>query len=262
MKDLIKLIGILLSSLLFACSSDNGDDGGDSGGGGKDDVWDKSRTTKVLVISDLSAGNLFPNANYSSVVNKIKATEQNAILLTNTNVSFSATEMLNPAAKVAHQSLYMPYFVPRGKTGSEYLGNTILLGQALNDMQQTVLTADCWMFQAEIPFTSSLKMRFSSATFSSDDQIAAAVSSIKNNLFVSTLVVGTVKRSLSSKLESSLSTALTKDSYMLNIIDNANKSSEYCIYILGSSKWKLRDMSETAISGDIKSFLIQIELLK
>ena len=72
MKDLIKLMGILLSVLLFACSSDSGDDGGDGGGGGKDDVWDKSRTAKVLVISDLSAGNLFPNANYSSVVNKIR----------------------------------------------------------------------------------------------------------------------------------------------------------------------------------------------
>lgn len=262
MRDLIKLIGILLFTLLLACSSDSGDDGGNGGGGGKDDVWDKSRTAKVLVISDLSAGNLFPNTNYSSVVNTIKATEQNVILLNNTNVSFSATEMLNPAAKVALQSLYMPYFVPHGKTGNEYLGNTVLLGQALNEMQQTVLSADCWMFQAEIPFTSSLKMRFSSASFSSEDQITAAVSSIKNNLFVPTLVAGTVKRNIVSKLETSLSTALTKDSYMLNIVDNVNKSSEYCIYILGSSKWKLRDTNESAISGDIKSFLIQIELLK
>ncbi|MBK5720004.1 hypothetical protein JGH11_03875 [Dysgonomonas sp. Marseille-P4677] len=261
MKDLIKLIGILLSSLLFACSSDNGDDG-NNGGGGKDDIWDKSRTAKVLIISDLSAESLFPNSNYTPVVNAIKAKEQNAILLNNTNVSFSETEMINPAVKVAHQSLYMPYFVPYGRADNEYLGNTILFGQALDEMEQTILTTDCWMFQAEIAFTSSLKMRFLSASINSDDQITPAVSFLKNNLFVSTLVVGTVKRSVLSKLESSLSTTLTKDSYMLDIIDNTGKSSEYCIYVLGSSKWKLRDVTESVVSGDIKSFLIQIELLK
>jgi len=246
-----------------SCSgSDDDGDGGGNGGGNTDAPWDKNRTAKVLVISNLAEGNLFTGTDYSAVANAVKSAGQTVTLLDRTNVSFTANTMSNPGVNVASLSAFVPVFVPIDKGSTSYTGSTVLFDHTIASLEQRKVSENCWLMRKEVNFTSSLKMNFTTVSFNSEAQLDAGVTAIKASLGTSSLVVGVVKRSLASSFQSKVTSSFANGGYMMEMVKNADTGSAYCIYVIGSSKWKFRELTEAGVSGSIKSFLLQVEYLK
>lgn len=261
MKNRLKSILFTLGlCLLFSCSGD--DDNGTGGGTEPETPWDKNRTAKVLVVSNLSEGNLFSGTDYTAVVNGLKSTEHHISLLDRSNVSFTQTSMINPGVNVAYQSGKVPLFVPINKSTSVYTGSTVLFDKPITSLDQVISSDYCWLMKQEVNFTTSLKMNFVTTSFNSESQLEAGATALTGALNVQTLAVGVVKRSLAASFESKLSSVLTTGNYTLELMKNADTGSAYCIYVLASKKWKFRELTETTLTGNIKSFLIQVEYLK
>lgn len=260
MKNRLKSILFTLGlCLLFSCS---GDDNGTGGGTEPETPWDKNRTAKVLVVSNLSEGNLFSGTDYTAVVNGLKSAEHHVALLDRSNVSFTQTSMTNPGVNVAYQSGKVPLFVPVSKTSSAYTGSTVLFDKPITSLDQVIASDYCWLMKQEVSFTTSLKMNFVTISFNAESQLETGAVALTNALNVQALAVGVVKRSLAASLESKLSSVLTTGNYTLELMKNADTGSAYCIYVLASKKWKFRELTETTLTGNIKSFLIQVEYLK
>ena len=257
LKSMLFTLGLYL---LFSCS---GDDDSSSGNTPEPETpWDKNRTAKVLVVSNLSEDNLFSGTDYTSVVNELKSTEHHISLLDKSNVSFTQTSMTNPGVNIAYQSDKVPLFVPISKGSSVYTGNTVLFHKPLTSLDQVIASDYCWLMKQEVNFTTSLKMNFVTISFNAESQLEAGATALTGALNVQTLAIGVVKRSLVVSLESKLSSVLTTGNYTLELIKNADTGSVYCIYLLTSKKWKFRELTETTLTGNIKSFLIQVEYLK
>jgi len=261
MKSLLKISLLLLPFCFLAISCSGSDDDG-TGGSGQETPWDKSRTAKVLIISNLSEGNLFSGTDYTAVANSIKNIGHAVALLDRSNVSFTSTTMTNPGVNVASLSQHIPVFVPINEGSNSYIGSTVLFDHTLSTLEQRKATDYCWLMRQEMNFTSTLSMNFATISFNDQSQLDAGVSVIKSSVNNSTLVVGVIKRSLSSAFESKISESFGKENYMLELVKNSDTNSAYCIYALASSKWKFRELTETTVSGNIKSFLIQVEYLK
>ena len=105
-------------------------------------------------------------------------------------------------------------------------------------------------------------MIFSSVSLNSEDLIAPAVDVFKKKVNEQTVLVGTVKRALLPNLESAITSNLTSDTYSFVEVENRNRDSEYCIFVLTSHKWAFRGVTETSVSGDLHCFQLQIESLK
>ncbi|MBB4036796.1 hypothetical protein GGR21_002709 [Dysgonomonas hofstadii] len=264
MKSLLKISSLLLSFcfLVMSCSGSDDDDTGNGNGNGQEKPWDKSRTAKVLVISTLSEGNLFSGTDYTTVVNTVKNTEHAVVLLDRSNVSFTGAIMANPGVNVASLSKHIPVFVPVDKGNNTYTGNTVLFDQPIQSLEQRKVTDYCWLMKQDVNFTSSLVMNFSTVSFNAESQLDAGVSLIKSSVGNSTLIIGVVKRNLSSAFESKISESFGKGNYTLELMKNSDANSVYSIYVLGSPKWKFRELTEATVSGNIKSFLVQVEYLK
>lgn len=263
MKDMLNLKSILFTlglCMLFSCS---GDDNNGSGDGPEPEApWDKSRTAKVLVISNLSEGNLFSGTDYTSVVNGLKSTQHHIAMLDRSNVSFTQSSMTNAGVNVAYQSGKVPLFVPISKNSSVYTGSTVLFDKPLTSLDQVIASDYCWLMKQEVNFTTSLKMNFVTISFNGESQLEAGAAVLKNALNVQALAIGVVKRSLAASFESKLSSVLTTGNYTLQLMKNADTGSAYSIYVLASKRWKFRELTETTLTGNIKSFLIQVEYLK
>lgn len=105
-------------------------------------------------------------------------------------------------------------------------------------------------------------MLFCSVSLNSEDLIAPAVDVFKKKVNEQTVLVGTVKRALLPNLESEITSNLTSDTYSFVEVENRNRDSEYCIFVLTSHKWAFRGVTETSVSGDLHCFQLQIESLK
>lgn len=261
MKDILKiLLFFLIGSFIVSCSGS--DDDGNGNGGETETPWDKSRTAKCLLVSNLSEGNLISGTNYTAVANFVKTTNHHVAILDKANVSYSGTTITNPGINVAALSGYMPVFVPIDKTSNGYTGNIVLFDHTIPSLEQRVVTENCWLMRKDINFTSALRMNFSTVSFNAEEQLDAGVSVIKNSLNTSALVIGTIKRNLASAFQTKVSSSFANGGYIMEIVENADANSAYCIYIIGSSKWKFRELTESNVSGNIKGFLLQVEHLK
>lgn len=105
-------------------------------------------------------------------------------------------------------------------------------------------------------------MKFSTVTLVSEDLIAPMLQVFKDNVQKESVVVGTIKRSLMSSFESTAKTILASSPYSLTEIKNKDNTTDYCIFLLSSDKWKLREMNEKHIAGNINSYQLQVEFLK
>ncbi|MFV0538322.1 MAG: hypothetical protein ACK5M3_13280 [Dysgonomonas sp.] len=263
MKYILNLKSILFTlglCLFFSCSGD--DDNGSGNTPDPEAPWDKNRTAKVLVVSNLSEGNLFSGTDYTSVVNGLKSTEHHISLLDKSNVNFTETSMTNPGINVAYQSGKIPLFVPISKSTSVYTGSTVLFDKPITSLDQVIASDYCWLMKQDVNFTTSLRMNFVTISFNAESQLEAGAAALTSALNVQALAIGVVKRSLAPSLESKLSSVLTAGNYTLELVGNADTGSAYCIYVLASKKWKFRELTETTLTGNIKNFLIQVEYLK
>lgn len=221
--------------------------------------WDKTRTAKVTFVSDLTGNNPYTTNNYNAVSLAIKGNDSHVIILDRANVTHGASR-INPGANIAVSAERFPIFVPVSTTETEYRGSVVLYEKPVPEMEQTVVADACRMMPVGVEIKQGLTARTALLSFDSENQISASASLFRSAQTSSTLVTGTIRRNLVPVLESTTST-LTDGSYTLEIIENSDRNSEYVIYLFGSTKWKFRDFTEGSVSGNIKSFLLQVEFL-
>lgn len=242
---------------LVSCGG--GGDDGNGNGGGEEQPWDKTRTAKVHVVSTLSEGNLFPGTNYLAVIGGVQSTDCHVTLLDRANVRVTENGMVNPGANVASGSGKVPLFVPIGVSADGYVGSTVLFDAPIGSIEQIRATDHCWLMRQDIDISTAIKMRFATISFTGREQIAPGVNAIKGVWTLQTLVVGVVEKSFVETFESAISSAITSG-HVFELADGGE--GDYHVYVLGSPRWKLREVTGTVKSGGIEGFLIQVEYLK
>ncbi len=259
MTRLLKLfILIFCSTWIISCGGDNP---GDPDNEGKDD-WNKNRTANILVFSRLSEGNLFSQKNYDAVAGIIKNTAHTACVLDKSNVSYGDV-MENPGVNVAALSQQVSAFIPQEKTSTNSVsGSTILLKHTFSEMSQKEVLNGCMYLIMGTFVTDQIPMVLGTVSFSKEEQISPGTDILKNELRTQTVVIGHVKRSLLQSLKSKIESVFSSGTYSFTEIKNANASSEYCIYILSSAKWKFRELKESTVASDMKCLELKIESLK
>lgn len=221
--------------------------------------WNKMRTVKITYLSDLTGDNPFTISNYPDVGSSIKGDDAHVVVIDRSNVTVGHTR-IHPGARIAIAADRVPIFVPIASSETTYTGSTVLFKKTVQEMEQTIVIDGCRMLPIDVEITQSLKARTALLLFDRETQIAAASSLFRSAHTSSTLVTGTVKRDLIPELES-LTSTFTEGSFTLKIMENSNKNSEYVIYLFGSSKWKFREFNEKTVTGPIKSFQLQVEIL-
>lgn len=224
-------------------------------------VWDKSRTVKVSYITDLSGNNPFTVNTYSTVASFLKGSDSHLILLDKSNVR-SASPRLNPGASIAVASDRVPLFVSTSRSSDTYIGNTILFSRPLRQMELTQITEDCRLMKTRIELRPGLSMNVATLSFNKEEQIKLASQVLKKEIEQSVLITGTIRRDQLSIFEVTISEILQEGLYNLDIFENSNRDSIYCVYVIGSRKWKFRNGIETSVQNNLKSILLEVEYLK
>lgn len=252
------LIALLFCLPVVSCSGNQGDEPDNPGQ--PETVWDKTRTVRILFISTLATGNPYNRSNYNTVANIASKSDGHILILDKTNVIYNGARV-NTGAEIAVIAHRYPIFIPISKTATEYIGNSMFFKNTVPQMEQIVISEDCRMMQTSVEIGESLTANIATVSFDADSQVNAFADCIQSVQTTATLVTGTIKRSLVPLLESKMTTLVPE--YRLEIMEHSDKNSEYCIYLLGTTKWKLRDFTEETIdNGSIKSFLLQAEILK
>ena len=166
--------------------------------------------------------------------------------------------------ETARESKKVPVFVPVSYSNGEkkIIGSTVLFPSTISEMTQYVVKNDCRYLETKTEAVNGIDMLFCSVSLNSEDLIAPAVDVFKKKVNEQTVLVGTVKRALLPNLESAITSNLTSDTYSFVEVENRNRDSEYCIFVLTSHKWAFRGVTETSVSGDLHCFQLQIESLK
>lgn len=142
------------------------------------------------------------------------------------------------------------------------IGSTVLFPSTISEMTQYEVENDCRYLETKTEAVNGIDMLFCSVSLNCEDLIAPAVDVFKKKVSEQTVLVGTVRRALLSNLESEITSNLTSGTYSFVEVENRNRDSEYCIFVLTSHKWAFRGVTETSVSGDLHCFQLQIESLK
>lgn len=258
MKSVYKyLLFSLVFALFLSCSDDNKElvD---------EDYWNRFRTTDIVVYSHLSDMNLFATADIKEVTNSIRNTSHSVAILDRSNALYGSTSLVNTGVEVASGAQKVPVFVPGAYHMAEkkIIGNTVLLPTTISSLVQHSVKDYCKYLEIDVNAYKQEKMKFSTVTLVSEDLIAPMLQVFKDNVQKESVVVGTIKRSLMSSFESTAKTILASTPYSLTEIKNKDNATDYCIFLLSSDKWKLREMNEKHIAGNINSYQLQVEFLK
>ena len=239
-SNYLYLLFICVISCLFVSCSDEDNKGEEI------PEWNRFRTTNVLVYAHLSEQNLFSSCSYKEVASSIRNTVHSVALLDRTNAVYGQTAIINTGTETARESKKVPVFVPVSYSNGEkkIIGSTVLFPSTKTEA------------------VNGIDMLFCSVSLNSEDLIAPAVDVFKKKVNEQTVLVGTVKRALLPNLESAITSNLTSDTYSFVEVENRNRDSEYCIFVLTSHKWAFRGVTETSVSGDLHCFQLQIESLK
>lgn len=257
-SNYLYLLFICVISCLFVSCSDEDNKGENI------PEWNRFRTTNVLVYAHLSEQNLFSSCSYKEVASSIRNTVHSVALLDRTNAVYGQTAIINTGTETARESKKVPVFVPVSYSDGEkkIIGSTVLFPSTISEMTQYVVKNDCRYLETKTEAVNGIDMLFCSVSLNSEDLIAPAVDVFKKKVNEQTVLVGTVKRALLPNLESAITSNLTSDTYSFVEVENRNRDSEYCIFVLTSHKWAFRGVTETSVSGDLHCFQLQIESLK
>ena len=129
-------------------------------------------------------------------------------------------------------------------------------------MELTQITEDCRLMKTRIELRPGLSMNVATLSFNKEEQIKLASQVLKKEIEQSVLITGTIRRDQLSIFEVTISGILQEGLYNLDIFENSNRDSIYCVYVIGSRKWKFRNGIETSVQNNIKSILLEVEYLK
>lgn len=258
MKSIYKyLLFSIVLSLFLSCSDDDKDPK-------DDDFWNRFKTTEILVYSNLSDQNLFATTDYKQILSSVRNTNHSVVVLDRSNVLYANASMVNTGVEVARELQKTPVFVPGAYDAAEKKmeGNTVLLPTTISTLVQYPIKDYCKFLEIDVNAFKQEKMKFSSVTLNDESLIVPMLQLFKDKSKDESIVVGSIKRSLLSKLEAAAQTALASKPYSFTEIKNKDNASHYCLFLLTSDKWKLREMDEKHTAGNIYSYQLQVELLK
>jgi len=244
-------------AFLVGCSGDIPGDSPET----PEPVWDKTRTVKVSVISDLTGNNPFTVSGYSTVAAWIKQDESHLLILDKANVRF-VPPRLHTGAELAVQTERFPIFVPTSVTTDNYVGSTLLFRKPVSQMELIAVTDECRLIQTPTEIRPGLNVSISVSSFNHSSQITAALPQLKKAIEQSILVIGIMRRADLSMFQSALSETIQDNNFELTLAENNQATSSYCLYTLSSEKWKFRKLTETGIQNTLKSFLLEVEYLR
>ncbi|KUK76944.1 MAG: hypothetical protein XD92_0989, partial [Proteiniphilum acetatigenes] len=129
-------------------------------------------------------------------------------------------------------------------------------------MELIRVTDECRLMQTPAEIRPGLNVNILVASFNHSSQITGALPHLKKAVEQSVLVIGTMRREDFSMFRSALSETIPDNNFELTLAENNQVTSSYCLYILGSKKWKFRNLTETGIQNALKSFLLEVEYLQ
>ncbi|MGB4598637.1 MAG: hypothetical protein WBI04_01515, partial [Trichlorobacter sp.] len=112
---ILSILFLFLFVLFTRCSGDIPDDSPET----PEPVWDKTRTVKVTILSDLTGNNPFKVAGYPTVASLAKKDESHLLILDKANVRYVPTRH-HTGAKLAVQAERFPVFVPTSVSADSY----------------------------------------------------------------------------------------------------------------------------------------------
>jgi hypothetical protein len=251
------LIYAIFLAFFIGCSEDIPDDSPETA----EPVWDKTRTVKVCILSDLTGNNPFTVSGYSTVAAWAKKDESHLLILDKANVRF-APPRLHTGAKLAVLAERFPIFVPTSVTTDSYVGSTLLFRKPVTQMEMITVTDECRLMQTPTEIRPGLNVNISVSSFNHSSQITAALPQLKKAVEQSILVIGIMRRADLRMFQSALSETIQDNNFELTLPENNQATSSYCLYTLSSKKWKLRKLTETEVQNALKSFLLEVEYLK
>lgn len=225
-------------------------------------VWDKSRTVGITLYSDLSGNNPFTVSTYGETSAALKMDGSHLQILDKANVRF-ADPRIHPGAKIAVAAERFPIFVPTSVTNEHFVGSVLLFRRTVPKMELVPITEECRLMQTSVEIRPGLKTEVMLASFNQSQQFTSSLTQLKRAVEQSVLITGTLRRDQLTQFRNALSTGgLSETNSELTVIENSNVNTAYCIYLLGSKRWKFRKMTESNLQGTIKSFLLETEYLK
>jgi hypothetical protein len=242
---------------LIGCSGDTPDDSPKT----PEPAWDKTRTVKVTIISDLTGNNPFTVSRYSTVAGWTKKDESHLLILDKANVRY-ASPRLNTGAKLAVLAEKFPIFVPTSVTTDSYVGSTLFFQKPVPQMELIAVTDECRLIQTPTEIRPGLNVNIVVASFNHSSQITGALPQLKKAVEQSVLVIGTMRREDLSMFRSALSVTIPDNNFEMTLVENNQATSSHCLYTLSSKKWKFRKLTENEVQNSLKSFLLEVEYLK
>ena len=250
---------LLILLLPVSCSGEepaNGTDNPDT-----NLVWDKSRTAKITILSDLTGNIPFTTATYTKISDFAKSNNSYLLIFDKANVKHTDPRV-NPAAQISAKAGMVPLFVTTSVSESQYTGSAMLFKKSVSQMELTPVNDECRLIQQAVEIRAGLNANVMLASFDKLEQISAATPMLKKAIEQSALVVGTIPRDRLGNLGTALSSQLVPSDYELTLLANQNNKSQYVVYALMPKKWKFRRLTEINVENTIKSFLIEAEYLK
>lgn len=257
MNNTIRHLTYAILAFFIGCSGDIPDDSPET----PEPAWDKTRTVKISVLSDLTGNNPYTVSNYSTVAAWTKNDESHLLILDKANVRY-APPRLHPGAKLAVMAERFPIFVPTSITVENYIGSTLLFRKPVPQMELITVTDECRLMQTPAEIRPGLNVNILVASFNHSRQITGSLPHLKKAVEQSVLVIGTMRREDLSMFRSALSETIGDSNFELTLAENNQSTSSYCLYTLSSKKWKFRNLTETEIQHALKSFLLEVEYLK
>jgi len=257
MNNTIRHLTYAIFAFFIGCSGDIPDDSPKT----PEPAWDKTRTTKVSVLSDLTGNNPFTISGYSTVAEWAKKDESHLLILDRANVRY-APPRLHPGAKLAVMAERFPIFVPTSITTDSYVGSTLLFRKPVPQMELITVSDECRLMQTPAEIRPGLNVNILVASFNHSSQITGALPQLKKAVEQSVLVIGTMRREDLSMFRSALSVTIPDNNFEMTLVENNQATSSHCLYTLSSKKWKFRKLTENEVQNSLKSFLLEVEYLK
>jgi len=231
----------------------------------KDDpsaVWDKSRTVGITLYSDLSGNNPFTVSAYNETASALKKDGSHLQVLDKANVRF-ADPRTHPGVRIALLAERFPIFVSTSVTNEHFVGSVQLFRKTVPQMELVPVTEECRLMKTAVEIRPGLKTEVMLASFDQTQQFTSSLPELKKAVDQSVLIIGTLRRDQLSQFRNVLSNGgLSEANSELTVVENSNGNTPYCIYLLGSKRWKFRKMTESNLQGTIRCFLLETEYLK
>lgn len=253
MKYLILLLAVSLMAVSCGKEKDPGTDP-------EIPDWNKTRTTTVLVYGRMDNSPLLQqgSADVTAVSGQIRSTVHSVALLNRTDVVTGGLFPWNPVVVVGASAKRVPLFAHHSFKEDVAEGTGVLIGHTYTKSEIFPITGGTSFLKVDTKANAVIPMTFGTVTVDRESQITSAAQLVKTYLSDGTVVAGFVSKTMAAKWKGEF----PQSQYRFETIESANNSAALALYVVSTSKWVLRESSESSVgSSGISVFNLQIEAL-